>query len=70
MSGPDTLFVRAAPYGGEAAAGYEAAKASYATVTTVPGFGAAVIANDADGHAQVMKKREHVRHGLAWQVTR
>jgi hypothetical protein len=69
MSGPDSLFVRAAPYGGEAGAGYEAAKASYATVTTAPGFGAAVIANDADGNAQILTKHEHVRPGLAWQVT-
>jgi len=68
MSGNDTLFVLAAAYGSvdDAVADYEAVKALYAAVRTSHDFDAAVIAKDASGDVEIVKKHEEpTRHGAA-----
>jgi uncharacterized membrane protein len=73
MSEPDTLLVLAAAYDNvtEAEADYEAVKALYHEIRTSHEFDAAVIARDADGKIEVVKKHEEptrhgVAHGLGW----
>ncbi len=68
MSDNDVLYVLAAAYGSvdEAVADYEAVKALYTAVKTSHDFDAAVIAKDASGDVQIVKKHEQpTRHGAA-----
>lgn len=64
----DTLYVVAATYDDikGAVADYEALKQLYYQIKSSHDFDAAVIAKDADGHVEVVKKHEQpTRHGAA-----
>ena len=70
---PDTLFVAAASYASvdDAVSDYEAVKMLYYEVKASDEFDAAVIAKDADGKVQIVKKHEQptrhgAAHGLGW----
>ena len=68
MSANDTLFVLAAAYGSvdDAVADYEAVKALYAAVESSHDFDAAVVAKEASGEVEIVKKHEEpTRHGAA-----
>jgi uncharacterized membrane protein len=68
MSDKDSLFVIAAAYPSteEAVADYEAVKELYRQVKTSHEFDAAVIAKNADGKVEIVKKHEQpTRHGGA-----
>jgi uncharacterized membrane protein len=73
MSDIDTVLVLAASYENLAAAeaDYEAVKALYHEIHTSHDFDAAVIARDANGKLEVVKKHEEptrhgAAHGLGW----
>jgi uncharacterized membrane protein len=70
---PDTLFIAAASYASvdDAVSDYEAVKMLYYEVKASDEFDAAVIAKDADGKIQIIKKHEQptrhgAAHGLGW----
>jgi uncharacterized membrane protein len=70
---PDTLVIAAASYDSReaAVADYEAVKALYEEIGASHAFDAAVIAKDAEGEVEVVKKHEEptrheARHGLRW----
>ncbi len=68
MSENDTLFVLAATYGSvdDAVADYEAVKVLYDEIKSSHDFDAAVIAKNASGDVEIVKKHEEpTRHGAA-----
>ena len=70
---PDTLIVAAASYDSveDAVGDYEAVKLVYEAIKASHAFDAAVIAKNAEGKVEVVKKHEEItrhggRHGLGW----